>query len=71
LSALAEEILAVLSKKGRMAIVDVPERFNVTKETARLAVDFLLKFGFVEIDDDEDQIKLSEPCEKFFAEIRD
>jgi DNA-binding IclR family transcriptional regulator len=71
LSALAEEILAVLSKKRRMAIMDVPDRFNVTKETAKLAVDFLLKFGFVEMEDDDGQIKLSEPCAKFFAEIKD
>jgi predicted transcriptional regulator len=71
LSALAEEILAVLSKKGRMAIMDVPDRFNVTKATAKLAVDFLFKFGFVEIDESKGYMKLSEPCEKFFAEVKD
>ncbi len=71
MSALAEEILAVLSKKGRIAIIDVPDRFNVTKETAKLAVDFLLKFGFVEIDEGRGHMKLSEPCEKFFAEVKD
>lgn len=71
MSALAEEILVVLSKKGRMAIMDVPDRFNVTKETAKLAVEFLLKFGFVELDEVKEHMRLSEPCEKFFAEVKD
>ena len=71
MSALAEEILSILSRKGRLAIVDVPNRFSVTKETARLAVDFLVKFGFVELDETEGYIRLSEPCEKFFANIKD
>lgn len=51
--------------------MDVPNRFSVTKETARLAVDFLVKFGFVELDETEGYIRLSEPCEKFFANIND
>lgn len=71
MSALAEEILAVLSKKGRMVIMDVPSRFNVTKETAKLAVEFLLKFGFVELDEEKGYMRLSEPCVKFFAEVKD
>ena len=62
--------MSVLSKKGSMAIMDIPNRLNVTKETARLAVDFLVKFGFVELDDSESYVKLSEPCEKFFAETK-
>lgn len=71
MSALADEILAVLSKKGRIAIMDVPDRFNVTKETAKLAIEFLLKFGFVELDEVKGYMRLSEPCEKFFAEVKD
>lgn len=69
MSALAEEILSVLSRKGRIAITDVPNSFTVTKETARLALDFLVKFGFVELDENERYIRLSKPCEKFFAYV--
>lgn len=69
MSALAEEILSVLSRKGRIAITDVPNSFTVTKETARLALDFLVKFGFVELDENESYIRLSKPCEKFFAYV--
>jgi len=71
LSALAEEILSVLAKKGRIPITDVQHSFNVTKETARMAVDFLMKFGFVEVDESKGYIRLSEPCQRFFAEMND
>ncbi|MGH9923247.1 MAG: DeoR family transcriptional regulator [Nitrososphaerales archaeon] len=71
MSALAEEILSVLAKKGRIATTDIQDSFNVTKETARMALDFLMKFGFVELDKSKKYILLSEPCQKFFAEAND
>lgn len=71
MSALAEEILSVLAKKGRIEITDVQDSFNVTKETARMALDFLMKFGFIELDKSKEYIRLSEPCQKFFAEVND
>ena len=71
MSALAEEILSILAKKGRIAITDVQDSFSVTKETARMAVNFLMKFGFVELDESKAYILLSEPCQRFFAETND
>ncbi|MGH9933576.1 MAG: winged helix-turn-helix transcriptional regulator [Nitrososphaerales archaeon] len=67
---LADEILSLIAKKGQIAIRDVQDRLGISKQTANSVIDFLMKFGFVEFDG-EGFVKLSEPCKKFFVEIRD
>lgn len=67
---LADDVLSLIAEKGHVTINDVQDRLGISKQTARSAVDLLVKFGFAEIDD-EGYVRLSEPCKKFFAEIDD
>ncbi len=68
---LADEILSLIARKDQIEIADIQDRFGITKQTANSVIDFLVKFGFIEIDDSKRYVRLSEPCKKFFAEISD
>jgi len=68
LSNLAEEILSFVSKKGKIEAREIQERFNLTKETATTVINFLVEFGFAELDESKRYVRLSEPCKKFLEE---
>ncbi len=63
-----EEILSLLWKDGKIEIEEIPNRLGITKETANTAVHFLMRFGFVELNQGKRYIRLSEACKKFFKE---
>ena len=71
MSDLAEEILYLIGKRGKIETREVQDRFNLSRETATSVVDFLVEFGFAELDQSKRYIRLSEPCKKFFEETID
>ena len=71
MSELAEEMLYLISKKGKIDLREIQDRFNLTRETASTVIDFLAEFGFVQLDEDKKYIMLSEPCKRFFEESID
>ncbi len=67
---LADEVLSLIAKKGSIGLRDIQDRLGISKQTADSIVDFLVKFGFAEVDYEE-CIRLSELCKTLFAEIDD
>ena len=65
---LAEEMLSLISKKGKIEIREIQEKLCLTRETATTIVDFLLEFGFVWLDESKTYVRLSEPCRKLLEE---
>lgn len=68
---LAEEILLLLAKRGRLGIEEIQARFSLTKDTTSQVIDFLAEFGFVEFNGSNHHVVLSEPCRRFFTEQND
>ena len=71
MSELAEEMLYLISKKGKIEVREIQGRFNLTKESATTVIDFLAEFGFVQLDEGKRYVMLSEPCKRFFEESID
>ena len=67
---LADEVLSLIAKKGRIGVKDIQDRLGISKQTANSVVDFLVKFSVAEVDY-EGHVRLSEPCKTFFAEFDD
>jgi len=67
-SDLAEEILSLISKKGKLEIKEIQDRFCLTRETATGPINFLIEFGFAQLDESKRYIRLSEPCRKLIEE---
>lgn len=68
LSNLAEEILSLIIKKGKVRISEIQSIFNLTNETTKLAVNFLVKFGFVRWDKRRRYVMLSSRYKRFLEE---
>ena len=66
---LAEEILCLISNKRKISIKEIQETLDITEDKARIIIDILLRFGFVESDKTRRHIMLSEPCKSFFKEM--
>lgn len=66
LSELAEETLSLIRKKRKMTIEEMEDSLNISSETANTIVDFLVRFGFAELDGAKRYVRLSEPCRRFF-----
>ena len=65
---LAEEILYLISKKDKIEIGEIQDRFSLRRETVTRVIDFLVEFGFVQLDGSNRYITLSEACRRFFEE---
>ncbi len=66
---LAKEILSEIWKKERIPIEEIQGRFNLTKETTKAIIEFLVKFGFVQLDKNNGHISLSETLRNFYDEM--
>ena len=71
LSDLVEEILSLIKKKAlvkkkhKVEIRELKDKFNVSIETTKSVVDFLVEFGFVRLDESKRYIMLSTPYKRF------
>ncbi len=63
-----EEIITLVAKRGRIAIDDVEQIFNLPNDSTRNIIDFLLRFDFIKIEEGR-YLVLSETCMPFFEEI--
>lgn len=68
MTSLVEEVLILVWKEYKIDVGNIQHTLNLTRETTSRVIDFLLKFGFVEIDESDGNIMVSEPCRKFFDE---
>jgi DNA-binding IclR family transcriptional regulator len=68
LNDLAEEILSLLAKKGKIGIEEIQDRLSLSRDTTEHVVHFLVDFGFAEFNGDRHHVTLTEPCRRFFAE---
>jgi predicted transcriptional regulator len=68
MTSLVEEVLVLIWKESKIEVEKIQQTLNLTRETTSRVIDFLSKFGFVEIDESDGYIMVSEPCRKFFDE---
>ena len=68
LNNLPEEILSLVSKKQKVEIREIKDRFNITSETAKSVIDFLVEFGFVQFDESKGYVMLSKSYKRFLEE---
>ncbi len=68
MSDLAEEILFLVGKRSKIGTGEIQDRLNLTKETTTTVINFLMEFGFVQLDENKRYITLSAPCRKFYEE---
>ncbi|MFY3739838.1 MAG: putative DNA-binding transcriptional regulator [Candidatus Nitrosomirales archaeon] len=67
-TSLLEQILILIWKERKIEIEKIQVTFTITRETTSRIISFLLKYGFVEIDEKDGYIMVSEPCRRFFDE---
>lgn len=68
LSYLAEEILSLIIKKGKLEISEIKSSLNLSNETATAAVNFLVDFGFLRWDKRRRYVMLSSRYKRFLEE---
>jgi DNA-binding MarR family transcriptional regulator len=65
---LIEQVLILIWKEPKIEIERIQRTFDLTRETTSRVTNFLLKFGFIEFDENNRYVRVSEPCKKFFDE---
>ena len=64
-----DSILRVLSDGSWHSIKEVLEYLGDSEVKTVMTIRFLWRFGFVDVDENENQVKLSSPMFKFMSEI--
>ncbi len=64
---LADEIISLISKKRRIKRNDIQDHLRISRETTDKIVDFLVKFGFAELDG-LNIVKPSKALKRFLAD---
>ncbi len=67
-SDLAEEILELVVRAGRIEIGEIKNKLCLTSETTDKIVQFLEEFGFVQFDEIRRYVRPSKACKEFFEE---
>ena len=65
-SKVAEEILDLVVKNGKVELSAIYDSCNATKETTDVVIDFLVDFGFLEFDKKRRYLRLSNASRRFF-----
>jgi hypothetical protein len=66
---LIDSILRVLFDDNWHSIKEVLEYLGDSEVKTVMAIRFLWRFGFIDVDENENQMKLSSPMFKFMSEI--
>ena len=66
-----DSILRALTDRSWHSIKDVSEYSGYSEVKTVMIIKFLLRFGFVDLSKNENQVKLSSPMFKFMSEIEE
>jgi len=66
-----DSILRALTDRSWHSIKEVLEYLGDSEVKTVMAIRFLWRFGFVDVDENENQVKLSSPMFKFMSEIEE
>ena len=66
-----DSILRALTDRSWHSIKEVLEYLGDSEVKTLMTIRFLWRFGFVDVDENENQVKLSSPMFKFMSEIEE
>ena len=66
-----DSILRALTDRSWHSIKEVLEYLGDSEVKTVMTIRFLWRFGFVDVDENENQVKLSSPMFKFMSEIEE
>ncbi len=67
---LAEEVLSLVSIEGKIELREIQNRLNLKMETVTTVIDFLVEFGFAELDESNRYVRLTGLYKQFLENLK-